>query len=151
MDKLIKKIINRETIAYVLGGALTTFINFITYEAFYRLGLTNLASNAVAWVVAVALAYLVNKWNVFHSKSKNSKDEALKVIKFFGARALTLGIEQLGLYVFVELMGIYRWIIKGSLSIIVIVLNYVFSKFYIFRSQKNRTKDLEDQPPHKNL
>lgn len=136
MRKLINKLINIETISYVIAGILTTLVNFISYEALYRLGLSNLSSNAAAWLIAVAFAYIVNKWNVFRSKSKNSRDEAINVIKFFGARAVTLGIEQAGIYLFVELLGVYRWLIKGSLTIIVIILNYIFSKFYIFKKTK---------------
>ena len=133
---LYGKLVNRETITYAIAGVLTTVVNFISYEWMYRLGLSNLTANCIAWVIAVTFAYVVNKWTVFQSKSKNAKDETFKVIKFFGARLITLGVEQLGLYIFVEHMGIHRWIIKAALAIIVIILNYIFSKLYIFNKEK---------------
>ena len=136
-SSLYGKIVNRETITYIIAGVLTTIVNFISYEGMFRLGFSNLNANCIAWVIAVTFAYVVNKWNVFQSKSDNAKDETFKVIKFFGARLVTLGVEQLGLYIFVEQMGIYRWIIKGALAIIVIILNYIFSKLYVF----NKIKD----------
>jgi len=136
MNKLIRKIINRETISYVIAGIFTTSVNFICYEALYWLGLSNLSANAAAWVISVGFAYFVNKQNVFHSKSENIRDEIFKILKFYGARLVTLVIEEAGMYIFVELMGVYRWIVKGSLSVIVIILNYIFSKFYIFKSNK---------------
>ncbi|HKL99222.1 MAG TPA: GtrA family protein [Mobilitalea sp.] len=130
------KLFNREIITYAIAGVLTTIINFISYEGLYRLGLTNLKANLLAWVIAVTFAYIVNKLNVFHSKSETVKDEALKVTKFYGARLVSLGVEQLGIYIFVEVLGVYRWIIKGALSVIVIILNYIFSKLYIFNKKK---------------
>lgn len=138
IKKLLGKVINREIFAYAIAGGLTTLVNFISYEAMYRLGMSNLTANWMAWVIAVTFAYIVNKWNVFRSRSDTAKDETVKVIKFFGARLITLAVEQLGMYVFVERIGIYRWIVKASLSVIVIILNYIFSKLYIFNENKYR-------------
>lgn len=134
---LIQKYINRETITYAIAGVLTTLVNFICYEGLFRLGLSNLTANSIAWFLAVTFAYVVNKWNVFRSKSDTAKDEAAKVFKFYSARLVTLVVEQLGMYVFVELLGIYRWIIKGALAVIVIIINYLFSKLYIFNKKKS--------------
>lgn len=137
MNKLIKKIVNKETISYTVAGICTTLVNLISYEILYRLGLSNLIANGLAWIIAVAFAYVVNKWNVFHSKSESSLDETVKIIKFFTARVVTLGVEQAGMYLFVEVLGIYRWFVKGALAVIVIVINYIFSKFYIFKRKKD--------------
>ncbi len=134
--RLLGRIINRETITYAIAGVCTTLVNFISYEGLYRLTSSNLTANWMAWVIAVTFAYIVNKWNVFRSRSQNAKDETVKVVKFFAARLVTLGVEQLGMYVLVERMGIYRWIIKASLSVIVIILNYIFSKLCIFNEKK---------------
>lgn len=131
------KLINRETISYAIFGVLTTTINFISYEGLYRLGMSNLTANWMVWVIAVTFAYIVNKWSVFRSRSNSCKDELIKMLKFYGARLVSLGIEQLGLLVFVEILGIYRWLVKGTLSIIVIILNYIFSKLYIFAKDSN--------------
>ena len=133
---ILNKLINKETLAYGIAGLLTTLVNFISYELIYRLYLSNLTANALAWLIAVTFAYLVNKSWVFRSKSTTRGVEAIKITKFFSARLLTLGIEQLGIYFFVERLGIYRWIIKGSLSILVIILNYIFSKLFIFNINK---------------
>lgn len=133
---LYKRVVNRETISYVIFGLLTTIVNFVSYEGLYRLGMTNLTANWLAWVIAVTFAYIVNKWSVFRSKSNSAKTEITKMLKFYGARLVSLGVEQLGMLVFVEKLGIYRWLVKGALSIIVIIINYIFSKLYIFNSNK---------------
>jgi len=133
---LFKKIVNRETITYVIAGVLTTIINFISYEGLYRLGIPNLTANAIAWVIAVTFAYIVNKKNVFVSKSDTIKDETVKITKFYGARIVTLVVEQLGMYIFIERLGFYRLLVKAALAVIVIILNYIFSKIYIFNKKQ---------------
>lgn len=136
LDGLIKKFINRETTAYLIAGILTTVVNFVSYEGFYRLGISNLKANAIAWFIAVIFAYVVNKRNVFQSKSRSLMEEITKISKFFGARLVSLGIEQLGIYVFIYQLGIYRWLVKAGLAIFVILINYVFSKLYIFNKNE---------------
>ncbi len=144
MDKKIKILIrklwqvavNRETISYIIAGVLTTIVNFVSYEGLYRLGLSNLWANGWAWVIAVTFAYIVNKRNVFMSKSSGTKEEVTKLTKFFGARLVTLVVEQLGMYIFVDRLGFYRLIVKAGLAVIVIILNYVFSKLYIFNRNR---------------
>lgn len=131
-NKIIKTIINRETIAYIIAGVLTTIVNFISYESLYRLGLANLTANAIAWVIAVAFAYIVNKKQVFLSKSDSTTEEAMKMTKFFGARLITLGVEQAGMYIFIDIFGFYRLMVKAVIAVIVIILNYLFSKIFVF-------------------
>lgn len=128
-----KKVVNRETISYGISGILTTLINFVSYETIYRLIESNLTANWMAWVIAVTFAYIVNKWSVFRSRSENAKVEITKIGKFYSARLVSLGVEQLGMYIFVERLGFYRWLIKVALSVIVIIINYIFSKLYIFK------------------
>jgi putative flippase GtrA len=135
--KILFKIINRETIAYGIAGILTTIVNFISYEGLYQLGIPNLTANGIAWFIAVTFAYIVNKKNVFLSQSDTVKDEASKLTKFFGARLITLGVEQLGMYIFINRLGFYRLLVKAGIAVVVIILNYVFSKLYIFNKKTN--------------
>lgn len=133
---IYKKLVNRETITYGISGVLTTLVNFVSYELLYRLSASNLTANWMAWVIAVTFAYIVNKWEVFRSRSENAKAEISKIAKFYGARLVSLGVEQIGMYIFVEKLGYYRWLIKIALSVIVIIINYIFSKLYIFNKDK---------------
>ena len=129
---LIKKVLNRETITYVIAGVLTTIVNFISYESLYRLGLKNLTANAIAWVIAVTFAYIVNKKQVFLSKSNSINDEMKKVSKFFGARLITLFVEQVGMYIFIDVLGFHRLLVKAVIAVIVTIINYILSKIFIF-------------------
>ncbi|MDF2842281.1 MAG: putative rane protein [Herbinix sp.] len=132
VKRVLDKLINRETITYMIAGGLTTAVNFISYESLYQIGLPNLTANAWAWVIAVTFAYIVNKISVFRAKSSGILEELLNIAKFFAARLITLGIEQSGMYYFVEQLGLHRLMVKASLAVIVIVLNYIFSKVFIF-------------------
>ncbi len=136
IKKLWQLTVNKETVSYIIAGVLTTAVNFLSYEGLYRLGLSNLWANGWAWVIAVTFAYIVNKRNVFMSKSSGIKEEVSKLSKFFGARLVTLIVEQAGMYIFVERLGIYRLLVKACLAVIVIILNYLFSKLYIFNRSR---------------
>jgi putative flippase GtrA len=124
--------VNRETITYIIAGVLTTIVNFISYESLYRLGFKNLTANAIAWVITVTFAYIINKKQVFLSKSNSINDEARKVSKFFGARLITLGVEQVGMYILIDVLGFYRLLVKAFIAVIVTIINYILSKIFIF-------------------
>lgn len=140
MIKLVKKLIsfffNREIVNYAIAGVLTTIVNFTSYHLLCNiLKIPNLISNIIAWVLAVTFAYIVNKTLVFLSKSSSKMEEAQKITKFFGARLVSLGVEELGLYLFVDRLHFPNLYVKAALAIIVIIINYIFSKQYIFRKR----------------
>jgi putative flippase GtrA len=142
-QKIYDKFINRETISYTIAGVLTTVVNFASYYALFHLGMAclgkdnkgfiTLTANAIAWLIAVIFAYVVNRNNVFQSSSDTIKDEVSKIGKFFGARLVTLGAEEFGMYLFSVLMNFNSLLVKAVLAVFVIIINYVFSKVYIFK------------------
>jgi putative flippase GtrA len=133
------KFVNRETITYTLAGIMTTIVNFIVYYVLCNiLEVENLIANTIAWATAVSFAYVVNALWVFQSKRERILKECMKVIKFFGARILSFFVEQIGMFMFVNGLKFNNLIVKAFLTVIVIVLNYLFSKIYIFRKQKGR-------------
>lgn len=137
MFEKIKRMITRELIIYGIVGVCTTAVNLSSFHLICNvLGVTDLVSNVYAWVIAVIFAYITNDLVVFKDKHGSFTVEFLKIVKFFVARLLSLGIEQLGLLIFVKKMGIYNMLVKVVLAIIVILLNYVFSKLYIFNHNK---------------
>lgn len=134
VKRVMKAVTSREIITYGIAGVLTTVVNYISYHILCNiLGIENLIANAIAWVIAVAFAYEINARVVFLSKRDSIKEEAVKVTKFFGARFLSFLVEELGLYVFVDLLGYNNLVVKAILAVIVIVLNYILSKLYIFK------------------
>ena len=144
----IRALIDRyaSVLSYLFFGALTTLINFLVYFPLYNwLGFSGLLSNMIAWVVAVAFAFVTNKLFVFESKSWKPKVLFKELPTFVGARLLTLGLEEAGLLVLIEWLHLDtvltlpfiggEMIIKIIISVVVVVLNYVFSKVLIFKKK----------------
>ena len=151
--KTIKNLIikYKELIIYVIFGASATLVNFLSYKLFNMLlGVEfYLISNGIAWFVSVVFAYICNKLFVFESKSWELKLVAKEASSFFAARVLSFLVEEAGLFLLVDVLGmknfsfeIYDFIISGNmiskvgLSVVVVVMNYFFSKFVIFRKKK---------------
>lgn len=131
------KLINRETIVYLIAGILTTVVNLAVYGVLCNVfKIYYLFANVIAWIVAVIFAYIINDLWVFRSKSENMKNEIIKILKFFAARAFSLLIEEAGLFLFVKVAGFNNMVVKAFLAVVVIVLNYLFSKIYIFKGVK---------------
>lgn len=132
--KIMKIVLSREFITYGIAGVLTTVVNYVSYHVLCNiLGIENLIANAIAWVIAVAFAYVVNARVVFLSKRDSIKEEAVKVTKFFGARVLSFIVEELGLFIFVDILAYNNLVVKAALAVIVIIMNYILSKLYIFK------------------
>ena len=131
LDNLYKKY--KEIIDYVIVGALTTFVSIASYWVL-RLIINNYMINTIiSWICAVLFAFFANRKYVFRSKSDKILDE---FSKFVGCRLLTLGMEIVLMYVFVSLFKINDMIAKIILQVIILILNYVFSKFFVFVKTK---------------
>lgn len=128
----MNKKITREIILYIIFGVLTTVISIVTYNlCFYTFRITNAVSEIISWILSVLFAYVTNRIWVFQNTNTNIPKE---MSEFFLCRLLT-GV--LGLLIMVIGVDILRYeggIIKVISSFIVIVLNYMASKLYIFRS-----------------
>lgn len=152
--KMIKELIlkYKELIIYVIFGGLTTVVNIVVFTlSGMILGKERyLISNVVAWFAAVIFAYITNKLWVFESKSWDIKVLLKEVPSFFTARVLSFVIEEAGLFIFVDLLSFKdislkilsfeiggELIAKAVLAVIVVVLNYIFSKLVVFKKNKS--------------
>ena len=132
MKKLIEKY--HEQISYLFWGGMTTLVSYATYFVFSRLfDLDPLISNVLSWICAVAFAYVTNKIFVFRSASWEPGVVANEVWKFVSARIFSFFLEMAIMFVFVTVLHFNDMIIKILANIIVIILNYVLSKFVIFK------------------
>lgn len=137
LKNLWRKFVNRETIVYGIAGVMTTAVNMVTYYLLcYGVRMNHLVANIIAWIVAVTFAYFVNAGWVFHDKRTSVREEISKMVKFFLARILSLGVEEGGLFLFVNLLGWNNMAVKAGMAVIVIILNYICSKFYVFTGKK---------------
>lgn len=134
MKKLIKKFLNRETISYLIFGALTTVVDLIVYQAALWLGIHYLIAQGIAWVVAVAFAFITNKLFVFESKTTDKSVVLKELFSFVSARIVSGIISALMLVFLVEVCALSEMIAKLITQIFVVIANYVFSKLFVFRN-----------------
>lgn len=122
-----------DIVTYLVFGVLTTVVNYIVYLPLFAMGFSAAASNAVAWVAAVAFAYLTNKPFVFRSHDWSMKTVLPELAKFVGCRVGSGVLETLILMVTVDILGWNGFVWKLVTSVLVVVANYFGSKFLVFK------------------
>ena len=130
---LVKK--HWDIVSYLFFGALTTVVNYIVYLPCYNLlSFSAAISNMIAWIAAVAFAYLTNKPFVFCSHDWSAKTVIPELTKFVGARIASGVLETGIIFLTVDLL---RWngnVMKLVTSVLVVIINYVASKLLVFRN-----------------
>lgn len=122
----------RELLLYVFFGLLAFIVSMTTFWLFYQvLGINELIANVLSWICAVLFAFLTNRKWVF--SSSESKGFLQQMVSFFAGRLATLGIEELILLVFITLLGLPGLPVKFFAQVVVTILNYLFSKLYVFK------------------
>ena len=125
---------HKELILYVFFGGCTTLINIISYFACRELmHLPVVPADVLAWLVSVIFAYVTNKLFVFESKSWRLMLVLKEGAAFLAARVFSLGLDVAMLYVTVTVLGWWELPMKVLANVVVIVINYIFSKWIIFR------------------
>ena len=109
------------------------------------LGIDALIGNVFSWILAVLFAYVTNRKWVFNSTASSKTDILKEMLSFFAARLATLGIEELLIFIFINLLGLNSMVVKIGAQIVVLVLNYLFSKLIVFRKKHSRTQAEEAQ------
>ena len=138
MIQKIKALLEKywEVITYLFFGVLSTIVNYIVYlPAYLILGWSAALSNAVAWVVAVAFAYLTNKPFVFKSNDWSRQTVVPELAKFVSCRVASGVAETVILLVTVDMLNWNGTIWKLITSVLVVVLNYIGSKLVVFRKK----------------
>ena len=131
---LIKK--HKSFIAYGVFGVFTTIVNIVTYDFCYNhLGISNTLSNIAAWILAVTFAYLTNKVWVFDSKSWKWEVLRREIPAFISCRLATGILDIVIMFVCVDILGLHALMMKIISNVLVIILNYIFSKLVIFKKK----------------
>ena len=136
--KTIRALIEKyyDILVYLVFGVLTTAVNYIVYLPCYNLlGFSATISNMIAWVVAVAFAYLTNKPFVFRSHDWSAKTVVPELTKFVGSRIFSGALETGIIFVTVDCLLWNGNIMKLITSVLVVILNYVASKLLVFRKK----------------
>ena len=157
-DFLRRKGLDREGVRYVIVGGLTTLINFSLTALIYSIMGINNADGSVASIstttlimdmasipapvvfanmtaisVSIVFAYFANKFIVFRKRCETKSELALEAIKFIGSRIITMALEIVIVLLFLKIRDINALLGKVASQVIVIILNYIFSKLIVFR------------------
>ncbi|MDR3063363.1 MAG: GtrA family protein [Methanobrevibacter sp.] len=126
-----KEIITKEIILYLVFGVLTTLVNIFSYFVLVKIFLFNyLIGNIIAWLISVIFAYITNRKWVFDSENINIP---LEFSLFLGGRLFS-GILDSGLmYLAIDLLSLNDMFSKVMINIIVVIINYLFSKIIVFK------------------
>ena len=132
----------KEIINYLVFGVLATVVNFVSYYIFARIiGIDEVISSGLSWFASVLFAYITNKLFVFDSKTVTKKELIKECISFFLARVLSGILCDVGTFdVMVKVFKINDIIAKIVTQVMVVIVNYIFSKFIIFKNNKKDKK-----------
>ena len=142
MEK-IKELYNKykEILMYLIFGVLTTVVNIVSYFLLARiLHIDTVVSTVIALILSILFAYITNKIFVFESKTNTVKELLKEIISFFGCRAFTGILDVAFMYITVDVFNLNDMIMKIISNIVVIIVNYVFSKLIIFKKDKRKAE-----------
>lgn len=124
----------KEQLLYLVFGVLAMVVSVGSFALAERVfGLPTLAANVVSWILAVVFVYWTNRTWVFESKNEGARSILKEAALFAAGRLLTLGVEELMLFVGVTLLVIDSMLVKLCAQVVVVILNYLISKFVVFR------------------
>lgn len=124
----------QDILSYLFFGVLTTVVNYLVYLPLYNwLGFSATVSNAIAWAVSVAFAFLTNKPFVFKSHDWSVPVVLPELVKFIGTRVGSGLMETAIIFVTVDLLAWNGNIMKLATSVLVVIINYVGSKLLVFK------------------
>lgn len=133
---MLKDIFNkyRQGILYLFFGVVTTAVNFLVYYPLYNFcGLSATVSDIIAWIVSVLAAFFTNKPFVFQSKDWSLKTVIPEFWKFVLSRVGSGLLEIVSIFLLTDILLLNGNIVKIVVSVAVVILNYIFSRFLVFK------------------
>lgn len=139
---------------YLVFGVLTTAVSFLT-AGLAKTVLENAGgystksigdiSTVFSWVCSVTFAYITNKLWVFESNAKGFKNIVAEAGKFYGGRVFTLAVEWVMIHVGFGMIGKNFWLVKALANVVVLILNYVISKIFVFRNKEGKPAEQQNE------
>jgi putative flippase GtrA len=134
VQRIWNKFFNRENVSYLIFGVLTTLADWISYRMMRLAGMDYRLATAGAWAVAVLFAFVTNKLFVFGSLSLRPAQVWKEFVAFVACRVATGILTLIAMMVMVDGMGIQNdFFCKVVVSVLSLVMNYVLSKWFIFK------------------
>lgn len=138
IKKIWDKVMNREVISYLIFGVLTTVVNWAVYGVMIKSGIDYRIATAIAWLVSVLFAFGVNKIYVFQSYERRMKYVIKEMTSFTLCRVASGIMEMVLMVIMVSLLHMGEYISKVLVSVAVVIVNYIFSKCFIFRKSEEK-------------
>lgn len=135
IQTLIYGLISYEMISYILWGIGTSVVDIVSFSLFTSIGLHALVSNIISTMFAIIFAYTTNKIWVFKSKTHGICEVFWEFMRFANARFATLIMTEVILLIS-EIINGNAYLAKLLAMLITIILNYIFSKLFIFNNGK---------------
>lgn len=133
IETIWRKFVNRESVSYIIFGVLTTLADWLTYTACWKFGMDYRISTVVSWAAAVMFAFVTNKLFVFQSWEFKPAYVWRELVSFVVCRAATGVFTLVAMIVMVDGLGWNEFLGKLMVSALSLVLNYIFSKLFIFK------------------
>ena len=125
-----------EIINYLITGAIGVAISVASYAISRKIGFGLFESNIISWIIAVLSMYILNKLFVFKSKCTGKKELLKEFVSFISARIFTFFVETFILWLGADILKINDILVKIIAQIVIIILNYILSKLWIFNKNK---------------
>lgn len=136
---------HKEGMRYLVFGGLAFILSIAIFSICKNLcNISTIPSNVISWIITVLFAYITNKLFVFYSKVDCLKNLVKEILYFFGARVFTLVVENAILKITVDYYELNSILMKMISNILVIILNFVFSKLFIF-NKNDEEKNIEKE------
>nr|WP_193352100.1 GtrA family protein [Carnobacterium sp. 17-4] len=132
----MKSLVSRyeELIGYLIFGGLTTVVNIVVFYLFDSVFEVHyLFANAIAIVVSILFAFFTNKKYVFKSSTPTFQLWLKEFSLFVSFRLLSAVFDMGSMWLLVDGLNLNANVAKIITQFIVVVLNYAFSKFFIFK------------------
>ncbi|WP_022756352.1 GtrA family protein [Butyrivibrio fibrisolvens] len=127
---------HKEGLLYLFFGGLAFFLSIFLYWFMYSvMHLNELVNNTIDWIICVAFQFFTNRTWVFDGKVDNTRDFVKQAASFTLGRLFTLVVEDVLLFIFITLLGFAQMPVKLAATFVVIVLNYVISKLFVFKEK----------------
>ena len=143
VDK-IKKLMEKEMVRYVIAGGLTTAVNLVSFFVLRLItGLSRSTANVIAIMLAIIFAFFANGFYVFRTEHRKSAGEIIReFFSFVGMRLFAMVVEVVGTNLLCDSFRYNEFISKIIIQIVVLVINYIFSKCFVFRKDKKPVRQI---------
>lgn len=140
MKKYLKKP-SRELISYVFWGVMSFLVNMGLFRLLLYVGVEYWITNIITIIFLKFFVFTTNKLFVFKTKTNSFGALLKEFLKFLGSRIFTNLLDYFGLILMVEVFGWDAFYCKLAIQVVITVVNYIFSKYFIFK------KKPDAQPP----